>query len=66
MTRAVRTPTLNGSVRGSKSVVGGMRQSEASSPTDTVEGSKSFRPGRPVKRIVRAVLHELGLQQRRG
>lgn len=65
--RQVQHATLEGSVRGSRPVNGGSKQSAAPSyEGDGAETSKSIRPGRPVSRIVRAVLHELGLQQRRG
>jgi len=60
----VRFPKMNGGIRDSRPVVGGSKLSEASA-RDSAEDSKSIRPGRPVRRIVRAVLHELGLQQRR-
>lgn len=56
---------LNGGVRDSRSVAGGSKQSEASVP-DGPEDSKSIRPGRPVKSIVRAVLRGLNLQHHRG
>ncbi len=57
--KSVRPVTLDGTIRGAP-VNGGSKQSEAPEHS-AAEDSKSIRPGRPVKRIVRAVLHDLGL-----
>lgn len=51
--KGVRMATLDGSVRGPG--VSGNEQSEA---PNSAEDSKTFRPGRPMKRIVQAVLRE--------
>lgn len=59
---AVRIPVLMPS-KGDHLVESGDRQQRLSETDGVVSGpaSKTIRPGRPVRRIVRAVMHELDL-----
>lgn len=50
---------LNGGVRGSRTVNGGMRLSEANAGTlDAEIVSKTARAGQPLRRVVRQVLNQ--------